>query len=160
MVAVRNDVHGPLAVGPTCFSKLIAGAGVFTNTSATDVFPVPPLVEATVTELVLSPTVVPVTFTLIVQDAPAARLTPVKLTIDDAATAVGVPPHVFESPLGVATTRPAGRLSVKFTPVKVVVVLGLLITNVSAVELPVKIGFAVNALLITGGATTVNEETP
>ena len=81
--------------------------------------------------------------------------------VDEPATAVMVPPpHVPDKPLGVATTSPAGRLSVKLKPVNVVEVLGLLMLNVSAVELPVKMGFAVKALLMTGGATTVSEEVP
>ena len=159
-VAVRKGVHGPLAVVPTCFNKLMAGAGSFTNTLAVDVLPVPPLVEATVTELFLSPTVEPVTLTESVQEAPAAKLTPVRLTVDEAATAVAVPPHVLDKPLGVATINPAGKLSVKFTPVKVVVVFGLLMEKVSAVLVPVKIGFPVNDLEITGGATTVNDDVP
>ena len=45
MLAVRKEVHGPLAVGPTCFNKLMAGAGVLTNTLAVAELPVPPLVE-------------------------------------------------------------------------------------------------------------------
>ena len=138
----------------------MAGAGSFTNTLAVSVFPVPPLVEPTVTELVFKPVVVPVTLTTSVQDAPAAKLTPVKLTVDEPAVAVAAPPHVFDKPLGVATTRPAGSESVKFTPVRVVAVLGLLMENVSAVELPVKMGFAVNTFWMTGGATTVRDEAP
>lgn len=58
------------------------------------------------------------------------------------------------------TVRPAGRVSVKVIPVSVAAVFGLLIENVSVVVLPVNIGFAVKALLITGGATTVNEDVP
>ena len=67
MAAVRKDVHGPVAVGPTCFTKLMAGAGSLTSTLAVSVLPVPPLVEATVTELVLRPAVLPVTLTENVQ---------------------------------------------------------------------------------------------
>lgn len=141
---MRNDVHGPLAEEPTCFNRLMAGAGSFTNTLAVSVLPVPPLVETTVTEFVLSPVVVPVTLTVRVQDAPAATVTPLRLTVEDAATAVAVPPQVFDKPFGVATTKPAGSVSVKFTPVREVAVLGLLMENVNAVEVPVKIGFAVN----------------
>jgi hypothetical protein len=74
IVAVRKDVHGPLAVGPTCFDKLMAGAGSFTSTFAVEVLPVPPLVEPTVTELVLSPVVVPCTSTVMVQVSPGVKV--------------------------------------------------------------------------------------
>ena len=47
-VIVREDVHGPLELVPTCFNMLIAGAGSFTNTFAVAVLPVPPLVEVIV----------------------------------------------------------------------------------------------------------------
>lgn len=56
------------------------------------------------------------------------------------------------------TSKPAGRVSVKLTPVRAVVVLGLLIEKLSVVVFPVKIGFAVKVLAITGGATTVKED--
>ena len=160
MAAVRKDVHGPLAVGPTCFNMLMRGVGSFTSTSAVEVLPVPPLVELTVTELALTPVVVPCTLTEIVQDALAARLTPVKLIVPVPAVAVAVPPHVFDKPLGVATTNPDGRVSVKFTPVKAEEVFGLLIVKDRLVELPVKMGFAVKDLAITGGSITVSEDVP
>jgi len=138
----------------------MAGAGSFTNTLAVSVLPVPPLVEPTVTELVLSPVVEPVTLTVMVQLEPAVRLAPLKLTVDEPAVAVAVPPQEFVK-LGVAaTTKPAGSESVKLTPVNVVAVFGLLMENVNVVELPVKIGFAVNTFWMTGGATTVRDEVP
>jgi len=72
----------------------------------------------------LVPPVVPVTFTANVQDVEAARLAPVKLMLPDPAVAVMVPPPQLPTrPLGVETTRPAGKTSVKPTPVSVVVVL-------------------------------------
>ena len=154
-----KGVHGPVEAELTCFKKLMAGAGVFTNTSVVDVFPVPAVVEPTVTELFLSPAIVPFTLTVRVQEAPAVRLTPVKLMEVEPATAVAVPPQELESPFGVATTKPVCvapkvRSSVKFMPVNVVAVFGFEIVNVNAVELPVKIGFELKALLITGGAMT------
>jgi hypothetical protein len=160
MVAVRNDVHGPLADEPTCFNKLMAGAGVFTKTLAVAVLPVPPFVEATVTELVFNPIVDPVTLTVTAQEEFAARLTPLKLTVAEPAAAVAVPPQVFVKAGVAATTNPAGSASLKFTPVNAVAVLGLLMDNVSVVELPVKMGLAANALLITGGSITVREAVP
>ena len=138
----------------------MAGDGFFTNTEAVDVFPVPPFVEPTVTELFCRPVVEPVTFTVSVQDAPAASVTPLKLTTPEPAVAVAVPPHVFESPFGLVTVRPAGKLSVKLTPVRAVPVLGFRIENVNAVDEPVKMGFAVKDLAITGGSITVSVAVP
>ena len=70
------------------------------------------------------PAVVPCTFTETVQLALEASVPPVRLTLPDPATAVAVPPHVLFNALGVATTRPAGRLSVKAIPVSASVVFG------------------------------------
>ena len=159
-VAVRNEVHGPEAEEPTCFNRLIAGAGVLTSTSVVDVLPVPPLVEETVTELFFNPAVDPVTLTVSVQETPAARLTPVKLMEVEPGVAVAEPPQVFDKPLGLVTARPVCappnvRSSVKLTPVRVVAVFGFVIVKVNAVEFPTKIGFEVKALLMTGGAITV-----
>ena len=159
-VTARKEVQGPAAVGPTCFKRLMAGAGSLTSTLAVDVLPVPPLVELTVTELVLRPVVVPCTLSVMVQDAPANKLAPLRLTVEEPAVAVAVPPQVFDKPLGVATTKPLGRESVKLTPVNVTRVLGLLMENVRLVVLPVRMELAPKDLAITGGATTVSEEVP
>lgn len=156
----KNDVHGPLDVVPTCFNNLISGSGSFTNTLAVEVLPVPPLVELTVTELALRPIVVPCTSSEIVQDAPAAKLVPLKLTVEVPAVAVAVPPQSLDKLFGSATIRPAGRESVKLTPVSVVVVLGLLIDLVRLVVLFVRIEFEPKDFAITGGATTVSEAMP
>lgn len=154
-VTFKLGVHGPELDDPTDFNTLIAGAGSFTNTVAVEVFPVPPFVELTVTELVLSPTVLPVTLTVIVQVEPAAKLAPLKLTEDEPAVAVAVPPQVFVNAGVAETSKPLGRESVNPTPVNAVAALGLLMDRVNVVEFPVKIGLAVKDLLITGGSITV-----
>ena len=101
--------------------------------------------------LFLVPTVVPVTFTVIVQDdAPTGRTPVASATLPDAAVAVTVPPQVFTSPFGVETTSPAGSVSVKATPVSAVARLGLVRVNVSVVvPLTVMLG-APKALEIVG----------
>jgi hypothetical protein len=142
---VKKDDQGPLADVPICFNRLIAGAGSFTRTFAVDVLPVPPLEEITVTEFVLTPVVVPCTLRDKVQEEPAFKVTLLSVILP--ATALTVPPHVLDRPFGVATTRPVGKVSVKVTPLKVVV-------------LPVNIGFAVNDFAITGGSMTVSVEVP
>jgi hypothetical protein len=65
-----------------------------------------------------------VTFTVMVQRLPWAIVPPVRLTEPLPAVAEGVPPQVLLRPLGVATTRLAGKLSVKATPVRVVAAFG------------------------------------
>ena len=64
-----------------------------------------------------------------------ARLPPEKLIEDDPATAVTVPPQVLLAWLGVATTRPAGKLSVNEIPVSVTVELELLMVKLTATVL-------------------------
>src|SRR5258708_27483965 len=71
------------------------------------------------------------------------------------ATAVAVPPQVLVSPLGVATTSPAGRLSVNATPASATALAGgLVMVKVSEVVPFSGIPDAPNALTIDGGATT------
>lgn len=57
--------------------------------------------------------------TEIVHEPAGPRLAPDKLTDDEPSTAVAVPPQVLFRLPGVATTKPAGRLSVNATPFKV-----------------------------------------
>ncbi len=103
---------------------------------------------------------IPVTLAVIEHEAPEARLPPLQLMTDEPAAAVTVPSQVVDSPLGVATTRPAGKLSVNPTPVSVVDVLGLLMEKFRAVVSPVKMGFSPKLLAMMGGAITVSDEVP
>src|SRR6185312_3012579 len=98
---------------------LVMVGGPTTLTLAFEVLPVPPLVELTVTLLFLTPPVVPCTFTETVQVAPGAKVAPERLTADEPAAAVAVPPHVLFRFGGVATTKPTGRLSVNAIPFSV-----------------------------------------
>src|SRR5271163_3396232 len=93
---------------------------------ATAVLPVPPLAELTVTELSCGPSAIAVAFMENVQDAPSASVAPARVTVLDAGKAVMTPPPQDPlSPLGVATTKPAGKVSVKETPVRAVAAFGL-----------------------------------
>ena len=129
--------------------------GVSTVIEAFEVLPVPPSVEVTWTLLFFTPGAVPVTFTATVHEPFAASVPPDKLTADDPAVAVAVPPQVLLSPLGVATASPAGRLSVKATPVSPRLMFGLVIKRVSVVLLLTGRVAAPKALLIVGGVATV-----
>jgi hypothetical protein len=94
---------------------------------------VPPSVELTTTLLLLSPAVVPVTFTVTAQEALAASVPPDKLSEPEPAAAVAVPPQVLFNAFGVATTSPAGRLSVNDSPVSDTLVFGFVMLMVSDV---------------------------
>src|SRR5437016_807594 len=130
--------------------------GVATVMLAEAVFPVPPLVEATApVVLFFGPEVVAFTFTEIVHELLIATVPPLRLTLPLPAVAVVVPPQVLLRPFGVATTSPAGNVSVNATPVSATVfAAGLVIVKVRLVVPFTGIAAAPNALLMLGGATT------
>src|SRR5271155_738685 len=90
------------------------------------VLPFPASVEVTaLVTLFCAPAVVPTTFTANVQEAPAARLAPERLTrFEPAAAAIVPPPQLPAMLLGDATVSPEGRASVKPMPLKEIVVFG------------------------------------
>jgi hypothetical protein len=77
-----------------------------------------------------------------------------KLIEPKPATAVVVPPQVLLAPFGVATSNPAGKLSVKAMPVRLVV-LGFVMVKVRLVLVFRLIWAAPNAFEIVGGASTI-----
>src|ERR1700676_1259842 len=105
--------------------------------------------------LASAPGAVPVTLTLKVQEALAASVPPERTMLpefDEAATAPA--PQAPVSPLGVLTTRPAGRLSIKATP-ESGKVFGLVMVKVSEVEAFSRMAAAPKALVMVGGAATL-----
>jgi len=143
--------------GPDRSPKLfwIVG-GDTTVTLALEVLPAPPSVEVTVTLLFCAPAAMPVTFSDSAHDPLTAKVAPDKLTEVLPGTAVSVPPHVLVTPLGVDTTSPAGRVSVKATLVSgIVFKAGLTNANDSDVEPFIGMLAAPNVLVIAGGAATV-----
>src|SRR6266849_10244194 len=103
----------------------------------------------------LTPAVVPVTLVVSVHELLGGRVEADRLIVDDPATAVGVPPHELVRPLGAATTNPAGRLSVKPTPVsEIVFVPGLAMVKVRETVPFSGTVAAPKALVIVGGAAT------
>jgi hypothetical protein len=83
-------------------------------------------------------------------------LPPVRLMLVDPATAVAVPVQVFDKPFGVATTSPAGSVSVNATPVSATVFAAGFVTVKVRVLVPFRaIVVGVKAFAITGGATTM-----
>ena len=116
----------------------------------------PPLVVETVTVFVLSPAVVAVTSTLIVQVVLTATEPPLKLTLPAPAVAVNVPPQVFDGFGVAATCIPLGKLSVNATPDKATVFdAGFWIVIVIVLVPPTAIGLGENDFVTTGGVTTV-----
>lgn len=86
-----------------------------------------------VTLLFFTPAVEPETLRPTVQEASPARVLEERLTLPEPATAVIVPVQVVPRPLGVATTRPEGKESVKAIPLSVLEELGLVMVKVSEV---------------------------
>ncbi len=145
------------------FNGMVAAPNVFvivggptTVMDAFDVLPVPPFVELTVTLLFFTPVVVPCTLAETVQEAPAANVPPERATEDDPAVAVAVPPQLLLRPDGVATTRPAGKLSVNARPVKLEAVLLLVMVKVSDVVPFNGMVAAPKAFVMAGGLMTVS----
>lgn|SRR5581483_3300726 len=119
-----SAVVPPSAIGFGLKTFAIDG-GATTVTLADAVPPVPPSVEVTFpVVLFCKPAAVPVTFIENVQDELAAIVAPLRLTTLVACVAVIVPPpQLPANPFGVETTSPAGNVSVKATPCRVVTVL-------------------------------------
>src|SRR5258708_29325777 len=166
MVKVKLVVpFSGIAKAPNTLARV---GGEATVTLADAVFPAPPFVDVTFpVVLFFTPEVVPVTFTVTVHEPLAFKPSPVKLTLPLPATAVSVPatdtdPATVKQlppcPLGVATTSPAGKVSVNATPFSVTVLAaGLVMVKVSVV-VPFSGRLAApNALAIAGGATTAIE---
>jgi hypothetical protein len=118
-VIVKLTVVVPFNATVAAPNDLLIVGGATTVSVAFDVFPFPPFVELTCTLLFFVPAVVPCT----VADTAHCEFGPIepplKLTEDEPATAVAVPPQLLLR-FGVeATTKPAGNVSVKATPFSV-----------------------------------------
>ena len=137
-------------------NALLIVGGATTVIVAFAVLPVPALVEVTWTLLLFRPAVVPCTSTDAVQLEFGASDWPLRLTLEDPAAAVIVPVQLPPTLAGVATTRPAGRLSVKAAPLMVRFWLLLLSSvNVRLVVPFSGIVAAPKAFTICGGLMTV-----
>src|SRR5215471_18056454 len=155
LLMVKVSVEVPFNGMLVGLNALLIVGGATTVIEAFEVLPVPALVEVACTLLFLTPAVVPWTSTETVQLAPGARLTPVRLTDEEPPTPVAVPPQVLVR-FGVeATTRPAGKLSVKATPFSVKLTLVLLMVKVRLVVPFNGMVAAPKALAIVGGLMTV-----
>ena len=115
-----------------------------------------PLSLAVITPVVLlfSPVVVPVTLSEMLHEPLDVTVPAARLTDPEPATAVVVPPQLLLRPLGVATTNPAGSVSLNATPLRPIV-FGLLMVKLRLVLAFTGIEVAPKALLIVGGLATV-----
>lgn len=95
--------------------------------------------------------------TLKLHDVPVGSVAPDRLTLFDPAVAtIAPPPQLPARPLGVATARPAGSVSVKAMPVSAIALAaGLTMLKVNVVEPPGGMEAGANDLAMGGGATTV-----
>lgn len=112
---------------------IVGGPSTVKVTVPVEALLAPSSVVANVAVLFLAPVVVPVTLTVKVQEPLVAKDAPVKLTEPLPAVAVAVPLQVVLKLFGVATTNPAGSVSVKATPESADVALLLVIVNVRLV---------------------------
>jgi hypothetical protein len=138
-------------------NTLAIDGGATTLIEAEAVPPVPPSVEVTLPVVLFCvPAAIPVTFTEKVQELLAAIVPPLRLITLVPAVAVIVPaPHEPVRPFGVEITRPAGRVSLKATPVIAVVVLLFWMVKLKLVEPFNGMLAAPKALIMTGAPTTV-----
>jgi hypothetical protein len=144
-----------IVAAPNVFAIL---GGEITLRLAAPVFPLPPLAEVTAAVvLVTLPADVPFTLTLNVHEPLAAMFAPDKLTmLAPELAAIVPPPQVPVTPLGVATTRPAGNVSVNPTPLSVRMFADGFVTVKLKVVVPFNgIVAAPKDLLIEGGNSTV-----
>src|SRR5215471_2677615 len=110
---------------PPGLNPLPMAGGASTLRLAEAVPPVPPSVDVTLPVVLFwVPAAMPVTFTENVHELLAARAAPDRLITFVFCVAVIVPPpQLPPRPLGVETTRPAGKVSLKATPVSPAVLL-------------------------------------
>jgi hypothetical protein len=136
---------------------LIVGGATTVSVAVLLATPAPPSFDCgALVALFFTPAVVPLTFTLSVQDEPGGSVPPPKFKVVSPGVAFHVPVQVVVGLAGFATSNPAGKLSEKLTPVSVTPVFGLVRVRVKLVEPFSGMVDAPNALLTVGGATTVS----
>jgi len=110
--------------------------------------------------LFFTPAVVPCTFIDTAHDPLAASVPVAKLTEPAPAVAVAVPAQVLLKLFGVATTSPAGNVSVNASPVSVTPAFGFVMLSVNDVAPFSGIVAAPNTFVIVGGPATVRFAEP
>jgi hypothetical protein len=128
----------------------------FTVRLADAVFPAPASLEVTLPVVLLfNPAPVPLTLMENVHEVFAGKLEPDRPILPPPATTVIVPAGQTPlNPLGVATTSPAGRTSVKLMPVSSEMVFGFVTVKVKLVDPPTEMEGAPKEAASEGGVTT------
>jgi len=159
LVIVKVRVETPFGAIVEGLNALAIDGGASTWIVAVAVPPVPPCVEVTLLVVfTFEPAVVPVTFTLNVQEEFTDRVAPLRLTTPVPCVAVIVPPPQDPvSPLGVETTKPEGNVSLNPMPVNPLPVLGFCIVKLRLVDPLTGMLAAPKPLLMVGGDRTVTE---
>jgi len=156
LVIVKVRVVAPPTAMPLApKALLIVGGATTTRTKLLLARPAPLCVDEIGRVWMLRvPAAVPVTLTTNAQVAFAARVTPDKPTEEGPpVTPAVVPPQAFDTRGVEPKTKPAGRLSVNCTPVRVTVLTeGLAIKKVSVVDPFSGISDVPSIMLIVGGA--------
>src|SRR5579859_363626 len=162
LVMVRVSVVVPFrGIDVGLKALAIDGGATTVRTAVLLVVPVPPSVEVIAPVVLLwLPAAVPVTSTEKVQVDPTAgdavRVPPERVMVPLPAVAVIVPAPQEPVMLGVAaTTTPAGRLSVKATPLSALAVFGLVMVKLSVLFVFNAMLVGLKALLMVGGLTTM-----
>jgi hypothetical protein len=164
LVMLKDSDVEPLSVTLDAPNDVVIDGALapITVTLAVEVLPVPPSVEETVTLLFFTPAVLPVTFTEKLHgrsvEALPGKMTPARATTLAPDAAIGVPPaQLLVSPVGVATTKPAGKLSTRVTLLRAEPGFGLVIVKDNDVVPLSGMLDAPNDCVREGGATTVSE---
>ena len=156
LVTVKVRVVEPLRGIVAAPKALPIVGGANTVIDAFEVLPVPASVDVIVTLLFFTPAVVPVTLSETTQEAFGASVAPESESEPAPGTAVAVPEQVLVRFDGVATTKPAGKLSVNASPVSAAVFDdGFAMVNERLVDPFKGIVAAPNALTIAGRAATL-----
>lgn len=118
-VIVNDKAVAPFSGMVGAPNALVKVGALMTFNVPEAVFPLPPFVELMLlVALVLAPSDVPLTSTLIVQVVLAPTVPPVKLIAEVFCVAVVVPPQVMVKPFGVLIFSPAGSTSLKANPLR------------------------------------------
>ena len=157
LIIVKVNVVIPFTGNTATPKALLIVEGNATTVLAEAALPLPASMEP-MAEVVLffNPSMVPVTMTESVQVVFDGSVAPFRLiAVAPLLATMVVNPQVLTSPLGVATTKPAGSKSVNETPVRGTVLL-LTKVKVKLVFRPIGNAGAPKALLMVGGAATTN----
>jgi hypothetical protein len=162
LLIVKLKLVEPLSGIVVAPNALAIDGGPTTVSVSLAVFPGPLSFELTAPVMLVNwPAEVPVTFTTTVQELLTAMLPSVRLMLVLPAVADAVPPQLLVRPFGVATSKPAGSVSLNATPVSGTPTFGFWMVKVSMLVPLRGMVFGLNACAMLGApALTVNVADP